>query len=70
VPSAIFNDDLEHMYALVRKVATDLIQEYALLVDLTGAGKVCALALFRLAHEFDLPCIHVSELGAISWLHR
>jgi DNA-binding PadR family transcriptional regulator len=70
VPSTIFNDDLEQMYALVRKVATDLIQEYALLVDLTGAGKVCALALFRLAHDYDLPCIHVSELGAISWLHR
>jgi hypothetical protein len=68
VPSAVFNDDLEQMYKLVLDLATKLIWENTILVDLSGGGKVCALALYRLAIEFDLPCLFVTELGSILWL--
>lgn len=70
VPSAIFNDDLEQMYKLVWNLATKLIWEHTILVDLSGGGKVCALALYRLAFEFDLPCLFVAELGSLIWLQR
>ncbi len=70
VPADIYNHDLGKMYELVYRLAQDLIREHAILVDVTGAGKVCALALYQLAIEFDLPAIFVTELGAVTWLRR
>ncbi len=70
VPSEIFNDDLEQMYKLVLNLATKLIWENTILVDVSGGGKVCALALYRLAIEFDLPCLFSAELGSIIWLQH
>jgi hypothetical protein len=70
VPSTVFFENLGQMVELSTKLATDLITEHALLVDITGAGKVCALALYRLAIEFDLPCLFVTELGAVTWLRQ
>ncbi|MFX1565835.1 MAG: hypothetical protein ACFFCH_07590 [Promethearchaeota archaeon] len=70
VPEDIFLHDLGKMYELVYRLSQDLIREYSILVDVTGGGKVCALALYQLAIEFDLPCIFVTELGAVTWMRH
>lgn len=70
VPADIFTHDLGRMYELVYSLSQDLIREYAILIDVTGGGKVCALALYQLAIEFDLPCIFVTELGTVTWMRR
>ncbi|MFX0169795.1 MAG: hypothetical protein ACFE89_10620 [Candidatus Hodarchaeota archaeon] len=70
VPTDIFYHDLGRMYELVYHLSQELIREYAILIDVTGGGKVCALALFQLAIEFDLPCIFVNELGSVTWMRR
>jgi len=70
VPSSVFYGDLERMHSLARQLVERLIQEYAILVDVTGASKVGALALYRLAIEFDLPCLFMTELGSITWLRE
>jgi hypothetical protein len=70
VPADIFADDLGKMYELVYRLAQNLIREYAILVDVTGGGKVCALALYQLAIEFDLPCIFVTDIGTVTWMRR
>ncbi|MFX1509829.1 MAG: hypothetical protein ACFFBR_05940 [Promethearchaeota archaeon] len=70
VPEDIFVHDLGKMYELVYSLSQDLVREYSILVDVTGGGKVCALALYQLAIEFDLPCIFVTELGAVTWMRR
>jgi len=68
VPSDIFYNDLGKMYELVFTLSQELIREHAILIDVTGGGKVCALALYQSAIEFDLPCIFVTELGTVTWM--
>ena len=68
VPSDIFYNDLGKMYELVFTLSQELIREHAILVDVTGGGKLCALALYQSAIEFDLPCIFVTELGTVTWM--
>jgi DNA-binding PadR family transcriptional regulator len=70
VPADIFYHDLGKMYELVYHLSHELIREYAILIDVTGGGKVCALALYQLAIEFDLPCIFVTEMGTVTWMRR
>lgn len=70
VPSSIYNSELEQMYSLAVNLGEQLIQEYAILVDVTGASRVCALALYRLAIEFDLSCVFITELGPSYWLRE
>lgn len=68
VPSDIFYHDLGKMYELVYNLSQELIREHAILIDVTGGGKVCALALYSLAIEFDLPCVFVTEMGTVTWM--
>ncbi|MHA2407769.1 MAG: winged helix-turn-helix domain-containing protein [Candidatus Ranarchaeia archaeon] len=65
----VWSKDYHQVLSVIRKVIDKNINEMTFVVDVGGGPKTCSLALFKLAMDYDFPCINSWKLQKTpSWI--